>query len=87
VTLEHVPRSTDRAHEPPRPDDPDVHDAEQRVEPNDQDREMHPEGVHRRRVPDEERLIGSEPVEAEQSAEPLAPTLGDTAAEPQAAQP
>lgn len=85
MALEDVSRCAHRRHEPLRCHPSSVQDSERGVEPNDEDREPHPEGVHRRRVGEQHRLVGSHLVSAEQSAGAFAPSLRDVAAKDRAA--
>ena len=85
MALEDVTRCSHRWHEPLRRHRPRVHDSERGVEPNDEDRETHPDRVHRRRVGEQHRLVRCDLVSAEQSADAFATSLRDIAAKDHAA--
>jgi hypothetical protein len=62
-------------------DDASVHDPHRPIEPRDQDREPHPEGVDRRGLREPHRLAGRESVSTAQAAGPLPPRRRNLASE------
>lgn len=87
MAFEDVPPAPDRQNDPPRRDEADVHDPKRPVEPDDEDREPHPERVYRRRVRKEQRFVSSKRGPEQEPSSPLAETGRNVAAQPNRSRP